>query len=318
MSYKIFIDGQEGTTGLKIRKRLRDRNDLEILTISDDERKNLNARLEMIKKSDITFLCLPDKASREIVENAEKDSRIIDASTYHRTNKEWTYGFPELNETQRGKIKESNRVAVPGCHATGFVSLVIPLISLDIVQKDYPFTCHSITGYSGGGKKMISQYEGDSRTLDLDSPRQYGLLMNHKHLPEMKFITGVEYAPIFQPIVSDYYSGMLFTTTLHGRILNKKVKPEEIRQVYSEYYKEEPFIQINKIEENPADGFVSANELSEKDGLEIFVSGNEEQIVLMARYDNLGKGASGAAVQCMNIMLNLPEGKGLVTEHGRK
>ncbi|MDD4565299.1 MAG: N-acetyl-gamma-glutamyl-phosphate reductase [Eubacteriales bacterium] len=318
MRYKIFIDGQEGTTGLKIHKRLRDRNDLEILTISDDERKNLKARLEMINNSDITFLCLPDEASREIAENAGKDRRLIDASTYHRTNKEWTYGFPELNVTQRSKITESNRVAVPGCHATGFISLVTPLISLGIVQKDYPFTCHSITGYSGGGKSMISQYESDSRAQDIDSPRQYGLSMNHKHLPEMKFITGVEYAPVFHPIVSDYYSGMLFTTTLHGRILNKKVNPEEIRQVYSKYYEEQPLIQIRKTEENPADGFVSANALTETDGLEIFVSGNEEQIVLMARYDNLGKGASGAAVQCMNIMLNLPESKGLATESGRK
>lgn len=318
MKYKIFIDGQEGTTGLKIHKRLRDRNDLEILTISDDERKNLNARLELINDSDITFLCLPDEASREIAENTDINKRLIDASTYHRTNKEWTYGFPELNATQRNKIKESNRVAVPGCHATGFISLVTPLISLGIVQKDYPFTCHSLTGYSGGGKSMIAQYEGDSRDLDLDSPRQYGLAMKHKHLSEMKYITGVEYEPVFHPIVADYYSGMLFTTTLHGRLLNKKVNPQEIRYAYSEYYKEQPLIQIRKLEENPTDGFISANALTETDGLEIFVAGNEEQIVLMARYDNLGKGASGAAVQCMNIMLNLPESKGLVTENGRK
>ena len=246
MRYKIFIDGQEGTTGLKIHKRLKDRNDLEILTIPDDKRKNLNARLEMINNSDITFLCLPDAASKEISENVKKDRRLIDASTYHRTNKEWTYGFPELNATQRSKIKESNRVAVPGCHATGFISLITPLVSLGIVQKDYPFTCHSLTGYSGGGKSMISQYESDYRDPDLDSPRQYGLSMNHKHLPEMKYVTGIEYVPVFHPIVSDYYCGMLFTTTLHTRIMNKRINPEDIRQVYSEYYKEQPLIKSEK------------------------------------------------------------------------
>lgn len=318
MKYKVFIDGQEGTTGLKIHKRLRDRNELEVLTITEDKRKDLNARLEMINKSDLTFLCLPDAASKEIAENVRKDRRLIDASTYHRTNKEWTYGFPELNETQRSKIKESNRVAVPGCHATGFISLITPLVSLGIIQKDYPFSCHSLTGYSGGGKSMISQYESDSRDTTLDSPRQYGLTMKHKHLPEMKYITGIEYAPVFHPIVSDYYCGMLFTTTLHSRLLNKKIKPEDIRQVYSEYYKEQTLIQVRRIEENPEDGFMSANAMAETDSLEIFVSGNEEQIVLMARYDNLGKGASGAAVQCMNIMLNLPEYEGLVTGNRRK
>ena len=318
MSYKIFIDGQEGTTGLKIHKRLQGRSNLEILTISGDERKNLNARLEMISKADITFLCLPHAASREIAENADKSRRILDSSTAHRTNKDWVYGFPELNATQRDKIKKSNRVAVPGCHATGFISMVAPLISLGIVQKDYPFTCHSLTGYSGGGKSMIAQYESDSRDQSLDSPRQYGLTQSHKHLPEMKAVTGIDHAPVFHPIISDYYSGMLVTVSLHSRMLGNRVNPEELRQSYLEYYREQPLIQIRKTEENPADGFMPANALTGTDGLEIFVSGNEERIVLMARYDNLGKGASGAAIQCMNIMLDLPESEGLVIKNRGK
>ncbi len=318
MRYRIFIDGHEGTTGLKIQKRLQDRDDLEILSISENERKNLRARLEIINKADITFLCLPDDASREIAKNAGKDRRIIDTSTAHRTNNEWVYGFPELNAAQRDRIKGSNRVAVPGCHATGFIALINPLVSLDIVKKDYPFTCHSITGYSGGGKSMIAQYEGNFRNEYLDSPRQYGLTQHHKHLPEMKAMTGISHMPVFIPIVADYYSGMLSTVSLHGRLIKDKKTPEELRWIYSEYYKEQIFIKVRKFEEYPEDGFMSANELTDTDGLELFVTGNEEQMILMARYDNLGKGASGAAIQCMNIMLGLPESKGLVIKNRRK
>ncbi|MDD2190480.1 MAG: N-acetyl-gamma-glutamyl-phosphate reductase [Eubacteriales bacterium] len=318
MRYRIFIDGREGTTGLKIQKRLQDRDDLEILSISDNERKNLRARLEIINKADITFLCLPDDASREIAKNAGKDRRIIDTSTAHRTNNEWVYGFPELNAAQKDRIKGSNRVAVPGCHATGFISLVNPLVSLGIIKKDYPFTCHSITGYSGGGKSMIAQYESNFRNQYFDSPRQYGLTQHHKHLPEMKAMTGISHVPVFLPIVADYYSGMLATVSLHGRLIKDKKTPEELRRIYSEYYKEQIFIQVREFEEYPEDGFMPANELTETDGLELFVTGNEEQMILMARYDNLGKGASGAAIQCMNIMLGLPESKGLVIKNRRK
>ena len=312
MSFKIFIDGQEGTTGLKIHKRLQGRNDLEILTIANEERKNLNARLDMISRADITFLCLPDAASREIIENAEPHWRILDTSTAHRTNQNWVYGFPELEKEQREKIRLSNRVAVPGCHATGFISIVRPLISLNILGKDYPFVSHSITGYSGGGKSMIAQYEGENRGFALDSPRQYGLDQNHKHLAEMIAVTGIDFPPVFHPIVADYYNGMLVTIPLHSRLMTKKLKPEELQQALSEYYKNQPMIQIKNYGDKPADGFMAANELAETDGLEIYIFGHGEQVSIMARYDNLGKGASGAAIQCMNIMLNMPENTGLI------
>ncbi|MEL7658609.1 MAG: N-acetyl-gamma-glutamyl-phosphate reductase [Bacillota bacterium] len=312
MSYKIFIDGQEGTTGLKIHKRLQGRADLEIITISNEDRKNLEARLSMMNKADITFLCLPDTASKEIVCNSDKSWRILDTSTAHRTNKDWVYGFPELDRSQRDKIRESNRVAVPGCHATGFISLVKPLISLNIAEKDYPFACHSITGYSGGGKNMIAQYESEQRDFSYGSPRQYGLDQYHKHLPEMSAVTEIDYAPAFHPIVADYFSGMLVTISLQKRFLKQKLSAEEIQQKLAEYYKDQRMIQVKEFGEKPADGFMAANQLADTDGLEIFVYGHDELITLMARYDNLGKGASGAAIQCMNIMLNMPETTGLV------
>ncbi len=312
MNYRIFIDGQEGTTGLKIHKRLQGRRDLDILTIASEERKNLDARLEMMRQADVTFLCLPDTASREIIEHAEENWRILDTSTAHRTNKKWVYGFPELDQTQREKIKESNRIAVPGCHATGFIALVKPLISLNLVGKDYPFSCHSITGYSGGGKSLIAKYEGQDRDFSLDSPRQYGLDQNHKHLAEMIAVTGTDFAPAFHPIVADYYSGMLVTIPLQGRLMRKKLQPEKLQQMLSEYYANQPMIRVKKFGEKPADGFIAANALAETDGLEIFLYGHEDQITLMARYDNLGKGASGAAIQCMNIMLDMPENTGLL------
>ncbi len=314
MTYKIFIDGQEGTTGLKIQKRLQGREDLELLSINEEDRKNPVARMEQMRQADISFLCLPDAASREIIEKAEPDLRILDTSTAHRTDKNWVYGFPELSQIRREKIKEANRVAVPGCHATGFISLVKPLISLKLIDKDYPLTCHSITGYSGGGKSMIARYEAENREASLDSPRQYGLDQNHKHLAEMIAVTGIGYAPIFHPIVADYYSGMLVTISLYRRLMSKKLKPAALRQELAEYYKDQPVIKVRQAGEKPADGFMAADMLSETDGLAIYVLGNEEQITLMAGYDNLGKGASGAAIQCMNIMLNLPETKGLVIE----
>lgn len=312
MGSRIFIDGQEGTTGLKIRKRLQGREDLELIFIDESGRKDPEARLEMIRQADISFLCLPDAAAREIAGRVDKDRRILDTSTVHRTDKSWVYGFPELSVSQRDKIRESNRVAVPGCHATGFIALVKPLISLNVIDKGYPLVCHSITGYSGGGKSMIAQYEGSGRDRSLDSPRQYGLDQNHKHLAEMAAVTGIDHAPAFHPIVAGYYCGMLVTVPLQSRLMEKKLKPSELRQKLSEYYKGSPVIQVREEEEKPADGFMAANFLAETDGLEIHVLGNTEQITLMARFDNLGKGASGAAIQCMNIMLDLPEDTGLV------
>lgn len=312
MRYKIFIDGQEGTTGLKIQKRLQGRDDLEILKIAEKDRKDPASRLEMMRHADISFLCLPDAASKEIVEMAEPDMRILDTSTAHRTNKDWVYGLPELSRIQRETIAGSNRVAVPGCHATGFISLVKPLISLQNIDPDYPLVCHSITGYSGGGKSMISKYEEANRDSFLDSPMQYGLEQNHKHLAEMIAVTGSSFPPVFHPIVADYYSGMLVTVSLHSRLMKKKRKPEVLRDELADFYKDQPLIRVEQWGQKPEDGFMAAGALAEKDGLEIYVLGNDEQITLMARYDNLGKGASGAAIQCMNIMLHLPETKGLV------
>ncbi|HML38246.1 MAG TPA: N-acetyl-gamma-glutamyl-phosphate reductase [Bacillota bacterium] len=312
MGYKVFIDGQEGTTGLKIRKRLQDREDLEVLFIAGPDRKDVEARLEMMKKADISFLCLPDAASKEIAARADKDRRILDTSTAHRTDSGWIYGFPELSETQSEKIRGSNRVAVPGCHATGFIALVKPLISLKIIDRDYPLLCHSLTGYSGGGKSMISLYEGDRTDPLYDSPRQYGLDQNHKHLPEMISATGAGYPPAFHPIVADYYCGMMVTVTLHRRLMNKKLKPEQLRQALEEYYQNRPVIRVKGTDEGSEGGFMAANALADTDGMELRVLGNQDVITLAARYDNLGKGASGAAIQCMNIMLALPEEKGLV------
>jgi len=316
MSHKIFIDGQEGTTGLKIRKRLQDRADLELLTIAEDSRKDPAARLEMMKQADITFLCLPDTASREIITLADREMRILDTSTAHRTNPAWTYGFPELDEAQRDRIRCSNRVSVPGCHATGFIALVKPLIVREIIGKDYPLASHSITGYSGGGKNMIARYEETDRDESFDGPRQYGLDQNHKHLAEMAAVTEIAALPVFHPIVADYFSGMLVTIPLHRRFLEKKLNLAELQEQFSDYYRGQPLIQVKKPGEKPGDGFMAANALADTDGLEIYILGNDEQISLMARYDNLGKGASGAAIQCMNLMLDLPEETGLVLSGG--
>lgn len=312
MTYKVFIDGKEGTTGLKIFERFKQRSDIEVLTIDNEKRKDLKSRLEMIEQADITFLCLPDTASKEIMANAPLDARVLDTSTAHRTNLEWVYGLPELNSGQRKKIQDSNRVAVPGCHATGFITLVNPLMELGITKKDYPFTCHSLTGYSGGGKNMIAEYESAERKKELESPRQYGLTQKHKHLKEMTAITGLDFAPIFNPIVADYYSGMLVTIPIHTRLLNKKISPVELQKELSSYYEGQRMIRVMDFGKEPESGFLSANQLSGENTLEIFTFGHEEQIVLAARFDNLGKGASGAAMQCMNIMLGLSEETGLI------
>lgn len=311
--YKVFIDGKEGTTGLKIFERFEKRPDIQILSIEDENRKCLDHRLDMVKMADITFLCLPDEASLEISKRASKDARILDTSTAHRTNLDWVYGFPELKEGQRGRIGSANRVAVPGCHATGFISLVKPLVALGIAEKDYPFTCHSITGYSGGGKKMIAEYEIQDGMLDSEylAPRQYGLNQHHKHLREMKALTEIEYEPIFNPIVSNFHSGMAVSVPLHTRLLKKKMSTQQLCEVFQDYYKDQPMIQVKTESDIPKTGFLGANALEGKNKIEIFILGNEERMTLMSRFDNLGKGASGAAIQCMNIMLGLKEDLGL-------
>lgn len=311
MAYKIFIDGKEGTTGLKIYERFAGREDLEILQLDDEKRKNIDSRLEKIYEADISFLCLPDVAAKEIIEKAPEDAKILDTSTAHRTNPQWVYGFPELDHGQREKIKNAKRVSVPGCHATGFISLVNPLIALGIADVDYPFTCHSITGYSGGGKKMIGEYKNIDRALEFSSPRQYGLTQKHKHLNEMTTLAGIAYKPVFNPIVADYYSGMEVTVPLHNRLLNGVGSAQDIHNKMKEYYAGSKFIKVMEFGKEPESGFLGANKMSDKDSLQLYVFGHEEQTVLVALFDNLGKGASGAAVQCMNIMLGMPEDTGL-------
>lgn len=307
--YKIFIDGKEGTTGLKIFERMAKRSDVQVETLPEELRKDAAARKECINRADIVFLCLPDAAAREAVSLVENGAvRIIDASTAHRTSPDWAYGFPELSAKHREKIIRSNRVAVPGCHASGFISLVYPLVAGGFVEKDYPFVCHSVTGYSGGGKKMIAEYEAEGRAEEYDSPRQYGLSQNHKHLPEMQFVCGLEHKPIFNPIVSDFYSGMCVTVPIYTRLMKKKVGVEGLKRYFTEYYASHNFIKVAQETKN----YLPANTLVGTNNMEIYIDGNEERIVLASVFDNLGKGASGAAVQCMNIMLGLDERTSLI------
>ena len=305
--YKVFIDGNQGTTGLRLFDRLKTRDDIELLTISDELRKDKDERRRLINMSDITFLCLPDEASKESVSLCNNDHTvIIDTSTAHRTNPDWAYGFAELSDEHRAKIASSKRIAVPGCHASGFISIVYPLIASGIMPEDYPCVCHSLTGYSGGGKKMINDYENE-KTNELFAPRQYGLTQNHKHLKEMKAITGLADFPVFTPIVDDYYSGMATTVSLFTKLLNKKTV-SEIHAMFDEYYRNSQFIEVLPLHGGEAPvSMISANEMSGKDSMKILVSGNDERVFITSVFDNLGKGASGAAVQCMNISMGIDE-----------
>lgn len=314
MAVKVYIDGQEGTTGLKILERFEGRNDIELLKISEDKRKDLQERKKFINESDFTFLCLPDAAAREAVSLVENDHvRIIDASTAHRTNPQWAYGFPELSKAHREKIKNSSRVAVPGCYASGFISLVYPLVSKGVLPADYSVFAYATSGYSGAGKKAIAAYESDNKPYELLSPRQYALNMNHKHLPEMQAITGLTYKPMFNPIVDNYFSGMVVSIPIQTRLLEKKVTPQQIFEALSENYMDSNFVKVMPAgSECVPDGFLTSNGLSGSNKMELYVFGNEEQILLCSRLDNLGKGASGAAVQCLNIMMGIDETTGLL------
>lgn len=305
---KVFIDGSAGTTGLRIYERLSAREDIEILSLPEEKRKDPTARKQMINAADIVFLCLPDDAARESVSLVENPNTVvIDASTAHRTLPDWAYGFPELSSAHERKILSSKRIAVPGCHASGFIALVYPLIEAGLVDKQELLTCHSITGYSGGGKKMIADYEAEERSELLGAPRQYGLTQQHKHLKEMKGITGLENAPVFCPIVSDFYSGMTVTVPLFAKQVKGSV--DEIKAVYKAKYNGEIVQYTDSADEN---GFVSGAALSRKDGMRITVAGNDERILLIACYDNLGKGASGAAIECMNMAIGAKKTEGLV------
>jgi N-acetyl-gamma-glutamyl-phosphate reductase len=306
---KIFIDGSVGTTGLRIAERLAGRKDLQILSLTEEKRKDAAARKEMLNTADISFLCLPDDAAREAVSFVENPNAvIIDASTAHRTLPNWAYGFPELGKEFLDKLEQSKRIAVPGCHASGFIALVYPLIKNGILGKDALLSAHSLTGYSGGGKKMIADYESEGRDTLLNSPRQYGVSQNHKHLPEMVKITGIDTAPIFSPIVGDFYSGMQVTVPLFSSML-KYGNIDTVKEIYADLYNGNIVKYTDKGDEN---GFLSTTKLGGKDGMQIEVYGNADRIILVARYDNLGKGASGAAIECMNIKLGVDPTTGLI------
>lgn len=300
---KVFIDGREGTTGLGIFSRLSGREELTVTVLPEETRKSPEARKKAINESDITVLCLPDDAARESVSLVQNpDTVILDASTAHRTADGWVYGLPELCDGQAEKIAASKRIAVPGCHASGFISLVYPLVEQGAISKDALLCCHSVTGYSGGGKKMIAQYEADEKEEKLFAPRQYGLSQTHKHLPEMTKITGLHNPPVFCPIVSDFYSGMLVTVPLFRCQLENGATVETVKAIYRKKYDGKMNIEF---QENMSDGgFLDSNTLSGTDKMQIGVFGNEERILLTARYDNLGKGASGAAVQCLDLVIN--------------
>ncbi len=296
---KIFIDGRNGTTGLRIDERLLSYDDVEIIVLPEEKRKDPIARKQALNSADFVFLCLPDVASIEAVSMIENPNVcVIDTSTAHRTNKDWAYGFPELDKEFEEKIKNSNRIAVPGCHASGVISLIYPLVKNGIISPDTVLTCYSLTGYSGGGKKMIAEYEAENRNPLLKMPRAYALSGNHKHLPEITMVCGLNITPCFLPVVCDFYSGMEVTIPLFKKDLIKGGM-EDIKNIYKELYNSS----LVKYSEDNEDGFLSAGKLSNKDNMIISVFGNEERILLTSRYDNLGKGASGAAIECLNIKL---------------
>ena len=316
MKTKVYIDGSEGTTGLRINQRFAERDDIEILRIDPEKRKDLDERKKFINASDITFLCLPDAASIEAVSLIDPDNDhtvIIDASTAHRTNADWAYGFPELGKDFRDKIKSGKRIAVPGCYASGFMMMVYPLVKLGVIGTDYPIAVSALSGYSGAGKKAIALYESEDKTEDLFAPRGYALTQQHKHLKEMKAIAGLDFEPLFTPVVDDYYSGMIVSLPLFTRLMKTKKTPEELRDMLAEYYKGEQFIKVMPFgSESEGNGFFAANAMSGRDDAQIYVTGNDERVLVTARFDNLGKGASGAAVQCMNIMMGIDETTSLI------
>lgn len=313
MKYKIFVDGSEGTTGLKINERLSSRSDLDIIKIDSDKRKDVSERKKCINSADIVFLCLPDSAAKESVSLINNPStKVIDASTAHRTNPNWAYGLPELSKAHRLKTQNSSRVAVPGCYATGFVSIMYPLVLEGLVPKDYPVTTHAISGYSGGGKKRIEEFESPNGH-PFESPQLYSLGLTHKHIPEMTLISGLSSAPIFSPIISSYYKGMSVCVPLFRKLLPGRPTKEAIHEYLLNYYSTEKFIKVMPLgtENDYPNSFLGATRVNNTNYLEIYVTGNDEQIMLVSVLDNLGKGASGAAIQNMNIMLGLDEGLGL-------
>ncbi len=313
MASTVFIDGKEGTTGLRIFDRLQSRKDITVLTLSEELRKDAAARQEAIRSADIAILCLPDAAARESVALAEGcTTRILDTSTAHRVASGWTYGFPEIRSNLREEIAKSSRVAVPGCHASGFIAIAAPLVAAGLISADEMLSCFSLTGYSGGGKKMIAQYEATGRDAVLESPRQYGLTQVHKHLPEMKQISGLTHAPVFAPIVADYYSGMEVTVPLFRKQVNCAHPIQDVTDCLKSHYAGSSVINVLTAEEVAAqNGFVAANAMSGFDSMKIMVLGNDDRLQVVSLFDNLGKGSSGAALQCLNLMLGVDELTGL-------
>lgn len=305
----VYIDGKEGTTGLQIYDRIGARDDITLLLIDEGKRKDPVERQKLMNAADLVFLCLPDAAAREAVTLVTNPAtRIIDASTAHRTSPGWDYGFAELSPRHRAAIQASRRVANPGCHASGFIAIVYPLVACGLLPPDALLSCHSITGYSGGGKKMIAQYEAPDRPAELDSPRQYGLSQTHKHLPEMQKLCGLAYAPIFNPIVADFYKGMAVSVPLHSAWVGGR-SAEEVRQALAAHYEGQALVHVAP--EVVCDGMLASNPLAGTNEMELCVCGNAERMTVVARFDNLGKGASGAAVQNMNLMLGFAEKAGL-------
>jgi N-acetyl-gamma-glutamyl-phosphate reductase len=318
MKYKVYVDGQEGTTGLKINERLEARDDIEILKISSEKRKDSAERAKFINEADVVFLCLPDAASIEAVSFMDKNNtrtRVIDASTAFRTDDSWAYGLPEISSEQREKIAKSRFVANPGCYATGFNLIAHPLVKGGIISADYPITCHAVSGYSGAGKKAVEQYESEEGTTErMKSPRFYGLPLKHKHLPEMKKVSGLTDTPIFSPIITSVYQGMIVAIPIFTKLMENKMNPFELHKFISEYYNGQKFIKVMPFDEGATyeEGLIDVTGCNNTNEVQIFVYGNDDKIIVLARLDNLGKGASGAAVQNMNIMLGLDETIGLV------
>ena len=306
MKYKVFVDGSEGTTGLKINERLAKFDNIELLVIDNEKRKDKLERKRLLNEADFAFLCLPDDASREAVSLIENENTVvIDASTAFRTDKNWAYALPEISKDLKEKLLASKRIAVPGCHATGFTVAVYPLIKSGIIGKDYPVCCQSITGYSGGGKSLIARYEGRENKDALKSPQLYALSLAHKHLPEMKAINDLKYKPLFTPIVADFFSGMCVVIPLHKRLLSKAIDGKDLNEFFKDYYKDEEYINVLPFgsEEILENGFLDATKCNGTNNVDICVFENDEQLLVVTRLDNLGKGASGAAVQAMSMIM---------------
>ena len=301
---KVFIDGSAGTTGLRIREMLGKREDISLIALPEALRKDVAARRDAINGADAVFLCLPDDAAREAVGLVEnKNTVVIDASTAHRTSPGWAYGFPELSAGHRAAIVNGKRIANPGCYASGFLALVYPLVAAGVLPKDYPLVCHAVSGYSGAGKKGIAEYEAKDRPANYDTPRLYALTLAHKHLPEMQAVCGLTRTPVFNPYVCDYYCGMTVNVPLFVDMLAQKVSVADVKELLRAHYAGAHFVTVG---EEPS-GYVSANAMNGTNNMQLLVNGNERQILLTARFDNLGKGASGAAIQNMNLALGLDE-----------